>query len=98
MHLPLAKMHALLLHSRVEWETLCRSNRSRAFFGAWLRLRTFLFSEDDTMPDYEKLYHLMVNASEDALSALEAGEPEKAREILLAAEIRAEELYIAAGN
>lgn len=46
------------------------------------------------MPNYEMLYHLMVNASEDALAALEAGEPEKARDILIFAERRAEESYL----
>ncbi|MDO4845640.1 MAG: hypothetical protein Q3977_03410 [Oscillospiraceae bacterium] len=46
------------------------------------------------MPDYEKLYHLMVNASEDALAALEAGHPAQAREILIAAELHAEEAYL----
>ena len=46
------------------------------------------------MPDYEKLYHLMVNASEDALAALEAGNPARAREILISAEQRAEDAYI----
>ncbi len=46
------------------------------------------------MVDYEKLYHLMVNASEDALAALEAGDPARAREILIFAERRAEEYYL----
>ncbi len=46
------------------------------------------------MPDYEKLYHLMVNASEDALSALENGNVWDARQILTDAERRAEEQYI----
>ena len=43
------------------------------------------------MPDYEKLYHLMVHAAEDALSALEAGDAERARQLLIAAEPDAEE-------
>jgi len=46
------------------------------------------------MPDYEAMYHLMVNASEDALVALEEGAPERARMILIEAELRAEEAYI----
>jgi len=46
------------------------------------------------MPDYEKLYHLMVNASEDALAALETGNIWDAKRILIEAEQRAEELYI----
>ena len=36
----------------------------------------------------------MVNASEDALRALEAGESERARAILIEAELLAEEQYI----
>ena len=47
------------------------------------------------MPDYEKLYHIMVNASEEALRALEAGNVTWARVALIAAEQKAEELYIA---
>ena len=46
------------------------------------------------MADYEKLYHRMVNASEDALSALEAGDPARAREILIEAELQAEAQYL----
>ncbi|MBR2897265.1 MAG: hypothetical protein IKC04_05210 [Oscillospiraceae bacterium] len=46
------------------------------------------------MPDYELLYHLMVNASEDALRAMEAGDYALAREILIAAELAAEERYL----
>ena len=48
------------------------------------------------MPDYEYLYHLMVNASEDALAALEAGNVWDAKQILTDAELRSEELYLAA--
>ncbi len=47
------------------------------------------------MVDYEKLYHLMVDATENAIEALEKGDPEKARQILIAAELEAEEQYIA---
>ena len=46
------------------------------------------------MPDYEKLYHLMVGAAEDALAALEVGNIWDARRILIAAEQEAEERYI----
>ena len=46
------------------------------------------------MPNYEQLYHLMVNASEDALAALESGNVWDAKRILIAAEQRAEEKYI----
>ena len=66
-----------------------------AFFGARLRLRTFFFWRSP-MPDFEKLYHWMVNASEDALAAIEAGDPARAREILIAAERKAEAEYIEA--
>jgi len=46
------------------------------------------------MPDYAKLYHMMVNASEDAIAAIDKGNPRKARAILIAAELAAEELYL----
>lgn len=46
------------------------------------------------MPNYEQLYHLMVNASEDALAALESGNVWDAKRILIAAERQAEEKYI----
>ena len=72
---------------------ICLATAELAFFVARLRLRHFLL-EVTPMPDYEKLYHRMVNASEDALAALEAGHPARAREILIAAERRAEEAYL----
>ena len=46
------------------------------------------------MADYAKLYHLMVNAAEDALAALENANVWDAKNILIEAEQRAEELYI----
>lgn len=47
------------------------------------------------MPDYEHLYHLMVQASEAALAALETGNVWDAKKILIDAELRAEEIYVA---
>ena len=46
------------------------------------------------MPDYKLLYHIMVKAAEDALAALENGNVGIAKEVLIAAEQEAEELYI----
>ena len=46
------------------------------------------------MPDYEKLYHPMVGAAEDALAALETGNIWDARRILTAAEQEAEDRYV----
>ena len=46
------------------------------------------------MPDYEKLYHLMVNAAEDALAALENANVWDAKNVRMEAERKAEELYI----
>lgn len=46
------------------------------------------------MPDFEHLYHLMVNAAEDAIAALEGGNVWDAKRILIDAEQRAEGLYI----
>jgi hypothetical protein len=64
------------------------------FSVAWLCCATFLFWEDNAMPDYEKLYHLMVNAAEDALTALEDANIWDAKRILIDAEQRAEENYV----
>ena len=53
------------------------------------------------MPDYEKLYHLMVDASEkaiEALEALEVGNLDWARLTLLEAEQKAEDMYVEAEN
>ena len=50
------------------------------------------------MPDYEKLYHLMVGAAEDALTALETGNIWDAKRVLLEAEQKAEDMYIDAEN
>ena len=46
------------------------------------------------MPDFESLYHIMVNASEDAIDALEKQNFGEAKRILIDAEQRAEEVYI----
>ena len=43
------------------------------------------------MPNYEELYHLMVNASEDAIRAMSGGNFPEARRILIRAEQEAEE-------
>ena len=48
------------------------------------------------MVDYEKLYHLMVNASEDAIEEIEKQNYGSAKEILIAAEQRCEDIYIEA--
>ena len=45
------------------------------------------------MVDYEKLYHLMVNASEDAIAEIEKQNYGRAKEILIAAEQRCEDIY-----
>lgn len=50
------------------------------------------------MPNYEQLYHTMLNASEDALAALEVGNVWDAKRILINAELWAEEQYIADGK
>ena len=46
------------------------------------------------MVDYQKLYYIMVDASERALGALNQQNYGVARKILIKAERRAEELYI----
>ena len=46
------------------------------------------------MPDFETLYHIMVNASENAIDALEKQNFGEAKRILIDAEQRAEEIHI----
>ena len=81
-------------------KNLCDSKWSPRFWVTWLRLRHFFILEDKHMPDSEKLYqalyHMMVNAVEEALAALENGNVWDARRILIEVEQRAEELYLSA--
>ena len=88
-----------MLRFSIPWETmrlleLLGGTEPLRFSVAWLCCATFLFWEDNAMPDYEKLYHLMVNAAEDALAALEDANIWDARRILIDAEQRAEENYV----
>ena len=46
------------------------------------------------MDIYKKLYHIMVDASERAIEAMEQSNYGEAKEILIQAEQTAEELYI----
>ena len=46
------------------------------------------------MVDYAKLYHVMVDAAEEAIGAINAQNYGMAREILIRAEREAEERYI----
>ena len=46
------------------------------------------------MIDYKPLYHLMLNASEDAIKAIEEQNFGTAKEILIRAEQAAEEAYL----
>lgn len=46
------------------------------------------------MVDYAELYHLMVDAAENAITAIEAQNYGAARQILIRAEREAEERYI----
>ena len=50
------------------------------------------------MEDYKSLYHLMVNASEDALAAIAAQNYGQAAQILQSAELTAEERILAANE
>ena len=45
------------------------------------------------MPDYMKMYSVLFNAVSDAVEILESA-PEKARELLISAQIQTEEIYI----
>ena len=50
------------------------------------------------MPDYEKMYHLLFNAITDALEQMEKQNYGTTKETLIAAQQKAEELYITAEN
>lgn len=50
------------------------------------------------MPDYEKMYHLLFNAITDALEQLEQQNFGSAKDLLIAAQQQAEEIYITAEN
>ena len=46
------------------------------------------------MPDYQKMYVVMLDAAERAIAFIEQGQPQFASEVLIVAERRAEEIYI----
>ena len=48
------------------------------------------------MPDYEKMYHLLSNAITDALEQIEQQNFGSAKDLLIAAQQQAEEIYITA--
>ena len=50
------------------------------------------------MPDYEKMYHLLFNAITDALEQIEKQNFGSAKDLLIAAQQQAEEIYITAEN
>ena len=47
---------------------------------------------------YETMYHRMFNAATDAIWAIEEGEVEKGKEMLIRAQQDCEEIYISAGE
>ncbi len=50
------------------------------------------------MPDYEKMYHLLFNAITDALEQIERQNLGAAKDQLIFAQQKAEEIYITAEN
>ena len=48
------------------------------------------------MPDYEKMYHLLFNAITDALEQIEQQNFGSAKDLLIAAQHEAEEIYMSA--
>ena len=53
---------------------------------------------DDSMANYEKMYSLLFNAITDALEKLEKQNLGDAKDILISAQQKAEDLYITAEN
>ena len=54
------------------------------------------FGEDECYIDYEKMYHLLFNAITDALEQIEQQNFGSAKDLLIAAQQQAEEIYITA--
>ena len=54
--------------------------------------------EEKRMEDYTKLYHLLFNAITDALEQMNAQNFGSAKETLVSAQQKAEEIYITAEN
>ena len=54
--------------------------------------------EEKRMEDYAKLYHLLFNAITDALEQMNAQNFGSAKETLVSAQQKAEEIYITAEN
>ena len=77
---------------------LASQRGASAFFVARLCRAIFYCRKEHTMPDYEYLYHLMVAASEDAITAMEGGNVWDAKRILISAEQRAEEAYLTSAD
>lgn len=73
---------------------LC-DNRELRFSVTWLCCVTFLMREGNGMVDYENLYHIMINASEQALTYLEQGNIWDAKRVLQMSEQISEDIYIA---
>ena len=48
------------------------------------------------MPDYEKMYHLLFNAITDALEQIEQQNFGSAKDLLIAAQQKTEEIYMSA--
>ena len=87
-----------MLRFSIPWETMrlleLLGGTEPLRFSCAASCRAFFIWEGNVMPDYEKLYHLMVNAAEDALAALEDANIWDARRILIDAERNAEEAYL----
>ena len=81
----MVKMYSLSL-------TLCRcvATLREAFFGAFLRVRTF-FIGGGNMSVYKKMYLSLFNSVTDAL---EENDVDKIKRILVDAQIKTEEMYI----
>ena len=50
------------------------------------------------MPDHEKMYHLLFNVISDALTQMEWQNYDDAKDTLISAQQKAEEIYITAEN
>ena len=91
-------MHALLVRHGVI-VIGCVAAASCAFFGAQLYAAHFFNGkEHHPMPDYQKMYTTLFNDITDALEDMEAQNFGLARQRLMSAQLKTEEMYISAGE
>lgn len=89
----MVKMHALLARPTVDL-SVASQQRAVHFSVRSFGCALFYFQEGQIMPDYQKMYTTLFNAITDALEEIEKQNIGLAREQLMAAQQKTEEIYI----